>query len=106
MKAMKCGLLVRMAAFVLAAERLREFYRRVRPFGAWGNVAAESGIEPPRGLGRMVVNWLAGSVMVLSGTFAMGKFLLGFHKEGTIYLAVAVLAAAVIAQDLFKPKSR
>lgn len=81
-------------------ERLTAFYRSVRPYGFWGRVAAEGGVERPGGLPRMLLNWLAGSVMVLAATFAIGKFLLASPKEGFIYLTAALVGLAVIYPEL------
>jgi Na+/proline symporter len=50
--------------------RLVAFYRRVRPYGAWGPVAARAGVPRPRGLGRLLLGWVAATVMVLGATSA------------------------------------
>jgi len=84
-------------------EHLLAFYRRVRPPGAWGRLAATCQALPGTGLGRAVLNWLAGTVMVLAGTFCVGKFLLGRPIEGTIYLAATLVGAMIIAKEVFKP---
>ena len=81
-------------------EKLRTFYRKVRPYGAWRSIASQSGVTPAKGLGRMLVNWLAGSAMVLAGTFSIGKFLLGSPRQGWLYLAVTVAGAAVIWREV------
>jgi len=87
----------------VGAERLLTFYRKVRPFGAWGPVARRSGLPPAKGLGRMVVNWLAGTAMVLGATFATGKFLLGEMAQGWLYLAVTILGGLIILPELRRP---
>ena len=84
----------------VSMERLVAFYRKVRPYGAWGPVAAAAGVAPARGLGRMVVNWIAGTAMVLAATMAVGKFLLGFYAAGWVYTAVAVAGAVVISREV------
>ena len=76
-------------------DRLIAFYRKVRPYGAWGPVADSSG-PPPVGLARSLVNWLAGTVMILAGTLSVGKFLLGAPLEGGLYLVAALIGAAII----------
>ncbi|MCK4297973.1 MAG: Na+:solute symporter, partial [Planctomycetes bacterium] len=87
-------------------EKLRTFYRKVRPYGAWRRIASQSGVTPAKGLGRMLVNWLAGSAMVLAGTFSIGKFLLGAPRQGWLYLAVTVAGAAVIWREVGRPSDR
>ncbi|MHC4715116.1 MAG: sodium:solute symporter family transporter, partial [Planctomycetota bacterium] len=80
----------------VSAEKLASFYRRVRPYGAWGEVARRSGVDPPRGLWKLIVNWLAGTVMVLAATFAIGAFVLARPGISCLYAAAAVAGAAVI----------
>jgi Na+/proline symporter len=87
----------------VAAERLLTFYRKVRPYGAWGPVARQSGLPPAKGLGRMVVHWFAGTAMVLGATFATGKFLLGERAQGWLYLAVAIVGGLIILPELRRP---
>ena len=85
----------------VSREKLKEFYRRVRPFGAWGHIARECRLPPAPGLGWGLVNWIAGTVMVLAATIGAGKFLLGFHKEGWLWLAAAAVGACVISLEIF-----
>lgn len=80
----------------VSQEKLAAFYRKVRPFGLWGPVARRTGVPPARGLGRMLVNWLGGTVMVLGATLSAGKFLLGAHLEGAAYLAAAAAGAVIV----------
>jgi len=93
-------LIVTFATAPVDRQTLARFYSRVRPFGAWGPVAHAAGVTRPRGLGRMLVNWIAGSAMVLAATMAIGKFLLGEREQGAIYLATALAGAAVVAVEL------
>jgi len=83
-------------------ERLIEFYRKVRPYGAWSRVAQAADVSPSTGLGRQIVNWLAGSVMVLAATFSAGKFLLGAPVEGVLYLFAAALGWIIIRREIVK----
>jgi Na+/proline symporter len=76
--------------------KLLEFYRKVRPYGWWGTVARESGIAGPRDLPKLIGCWLAGTVMVLGATIAVGKFLLGFYVGGACYLAAAVVGGVIV----------
>jgi len=92
---------VTFATAPVARAKLKEFYRRVRPFGAWGEIARECGLEAAPGLGRGVLNWIAGTVMVLAATISAGKFLLGFHKEGRLWLTAALAGAVVISFEIF-----
>ena len=61
--------------------KLLEFYRKVRPYGWWGSVARECGARPPRDLPILIACWLAGTIMVLGATIAVGKFLLAHPQR-------------------------
>ncbi len=80
----------------VSAERLAAFYRKVRPYGAWGPVARHAEVRPPQGLWRLVVKWLAGTVMVLAATFAIGAFVLARPVTGCLYTAAALVGAVII----------
>jgi len=81
-------------------ERLVAFYRKVRPYGVWGPVAARAGVAPVRGLGRQAINWLAATAMVFGLTFALGKFLLCEPMAGVLWLAPAVVGGVVIWREV------
>jgi len=98
-------LVVTLRTAPVSDEKLKEFYRRVRPLGAWKRIASQCGLKPAPGLGRGFINWIAGTVMVLGATFSAGKFLLGFNREGVLWLAAAIAGAAIIAFEVFD-KSR
>ncbi|HLF15685.1 MAG TPA: sodium:solute symporter family protein [Bacteroidota bacterium] len=81
-----------------AMETLRTFYARVHPGGWWDPVRASlPGVRPDGGYGRLVVDWLAGVVMVYAVLFGVGKLLLGSAWEGILYLAVGAAAASLIS---------
>ncbi len=86
-----------------AMETLRAFYERVHPGGWWGPVAASlPGVRPDGGYGSLVVDWLAGVVLVYSVLFGIGNLLIGSVGEGLACLAVAAAAAALIAVHVSK----
>jgi len=77
-------------------DRLVEFYRKVRPWGAWGPVAEAAGAAPQEGLLKALGQWAAGTIMVLSATLSIGAFVLADAKAGLIYLAAAFVSAAYV----------
>jgi Na+/proline symporter len=77
-------------------DKLIAFYRKVRPYGAWGRIARLAGQPPVAGLGQQIVNWIAGTVMVLAYTLSAGKFLLAQPGQGAIYLVAALLGTIVV----------
>ncbi|MEW6357134.1 MAG: sodium:solute symporter family protein [Planctomycetota bacterium] len=82
----------------VAEEKLAEFYRRVRPPGFWGPVAAKVDLPPearPR-YGRDLVNWIAGVALIFGSMFGLGKLCLGFWTSGVVYCIVGAVGAVVI----------
>jgi Na+/proline symporter len=84
----------------VSRERLVAFYRKVRPYGAWGPIAAAAPDVSPTRLARQLRNCLAGTVMVLGATFGVGKLLLGSPLQGSLYLGAALIGAVVIWPDV------
>ncbi len=89
-------LVVTFATAPVSRDRLVAFYRKVRPYGAWGPVARGADVAPVVGLGRQLVNWVAGTVMVLGLTLSVGKFLLGESWSGALYLVAAAVGLVLI----------
>jgi SSS family solute:Na+ symporter len=84
-------------------ETLRSFYTRVHPGGWWGPVGASlPGVRPDTGYGRLLVDWLAGVVLIYAVLFGIGKILLGSAGEGLIDLAVGAAAAALLIVHISK----
>ncbi len=83
-------------------EVLLKFYRKVRPHAAgWRPIARLAPEIPPTcDLGRNLLLWIEGCVMVYAALFGIGKLCFGQHLMGGLYLAIAVLAGALIYADL------
>jgi len=73
---------------------LMSFYRKVRPHAAgWRPVAAlASDVPPTRDLGRNLLSWLLGCVMVYSALIGVGKLLLGVHMVGAALLGITIVS--------------
>ena len=77
------------------------FYQRTRPDGpGWRHVAARAGGPPPAPLAGLLIDWLAGVLLVYAVLFGVGTALLGSGMVALLYLVVAALAALVISRDL------
>lgn len=78
--------------------KLRDFYKRVRPGGpGWRHIAAlEPEVEQDKGLHRLFVSWLAGSLMVLFLLFGTGKLIFGEYGPALVYGAVALFMGWVV----------
>ena len=73
-----CWVVVTFRTRPVTTERLESFYRRVRPGGWWGPVAAACTDVVSAGLSRRLVGvWLAGCAGVFGVLFGLGKLVLG-----------------------------
>jgi SSS family solute:Na+ symporter len=87
-----------------AEATLVAFYRRVHPGGRlWKPIAAITpDVRGDEGLGRLVVDWLAGVVLIYTALFGTGKVLLGETAAGLLFLAVSGIAGWIIYRNLAK----
>lgn len=77
----------------VSRDRLQAFYDRVRPPGLWGPFAAGAG-GSPRPHGKLLLGWLAGTLLVLASIAAPGEAFFGTVRAAFGW-AVAGGAAAV-----------
>ncbi len=82
-------------------ERLRSFYRLVRPGGWWGLVARQEPGVVCDGLRAGIIRlWLAGCAGVFGILFGIGYLLLGRPGPGVLMLGIAALAGTVLGRAL------
>ncbi len=82
---------------------LVEFYRRVRPIGAWGPVRELCPeVLPPKELGSIALGTLAGLALVFGLLFAMGGLFLGRPTLAWIAGTAAALGAVGVHASLKK----
>lgn len=83
---------------------LRSFYKRVHPGGVgWRKISREMPeVKGDKGYGRLLINWLAGSVMIMSALFGTGRLIFGEYNQAIIYYALAVTGALVIIWQMNK----
>ena len=81
---------------------LVRFYRKVRPHVAgWKPIARiVSDVPPTRDLGRNLLAWLLGCVMVYAALFGIGKLCFGRIASGMVLLATAVLCGWLIYGEI------
>jgi len=85
----------------VTGERLQAFYRKVRPGGFWGPVAAAAPEVKCDGLTwRRMGAWLAGALGTYALLFGLGNLVLGFHMQALPLLAAAVLCGVVVGREL------
>lgn len=96
-----CWLAVTLLTAPEPEAHLVAFYRRVRPGGpGWTRIARLAGGPPPEPIGGLLVDWIAGWVLVYATLFGIGSLLLGPLSAAVASLAVAAGAVALIARDL------
>lgn len=80
---------------------LREFYRKVRPdVRGWKPIAAlEPQIKQTRDVGRNLMAWVLGCVMVYLALFGCGKLIMKQPGLGALLLAGSVVAAVLLYRD-------
>ncbi len=94
-------LAVTLATRPVREDRLRSFYRLVRPGGWWGQVAR---LEPDvvcDGLNTGIVRlWLAGCAGVFGTLFGIGYLVLGRPGPGLLLLGAAAVSGTVLGRAL------
>ncbi len=96
-----CWIAVTLATPPEPEAHLIAFYRRVRPGGpGWGSIARQAGGPPPEAIGGLVIDWIAGWILVYAILFGIGSLLLGSFVTSLACFVVAVAATALIARDL------
>jgi len=96
-----CWLIVTLVTGPEPDAHLVAFYRRVHPGGpGWGPIARRAGGPPPERIGGLVVDWMAGSILIYAVLFGIGSIVLGAIEVGLACFAIAAAATALIARDL------
>jgi len=79
-------------------DRLVAFYRKTRPPGFWGPVRAASPELPsPTPVGKDLLRWALGLVVVLGAMAGTGKVLLGEPASGAVLLASCLVSGLLLA---------
>lgn len=83
---------------------LISFYKKIHPGGiGWKKISnLLPDVKSDKGYGYLFVNWIAGSLMVLSVLFAIGKLIFQNYFFALIYFSIAILCAMVIIRNMRK----
>ncbi len=86
-------------------DTLVRFYTKVRPqITGWQPVAKLAGEVPvTHDLGRNLLSWILGCVLIYSALFSIGKLCFGFYLEGLLLAVLAIASALVISRLMPKP---
>jgi len=84
-------------------EHLEKFYRRVRPAGWWGPVAARCPDVKKFQVGkREVISWLLTGLSIYSALFGLGWLVMGFYIKGVIAMVVCFVTMKIILHEISK----
>ena len=96
-----CWLVATLATAPEPEERLVAFYRRVHPGGpGWGPIARVAGGPPPERIGGLIVDWIAGWILIYAVLFGIGSLVLASFVPALLCFMVALAASSLIARDL------
>src|SRR5881396_3638731 len=86
-------------------DTLIKFYTKVRPqITGWHPVAKLAGDVPvTRDLGRNLLSWILGCVLIYSALFSIGKLCFGLYQEGLLLAILAVASALALSRLMPKP---
>ncbi len=85
-------------------EVLRKFYRKVHPGGpGWKRIASkEPDVQGDSGYLLLFINWIAGSLMVITALFSIGKLILHDYSYSLLFAIIALLCGYVIYRNMKK----
>lgn len=85
-------------------EKLMDFYKRVHPGGVgWRAIDKKMpDVEGDKGFGRLFTNWIGGCILVMFSLFGFGKIIFQEYIQGSIFIAIAIVAALLIYRNLSK----
>ncbi|MCF6366183.1 MAG: Na+:solute symporter [Bacteroidales bacterium] len=87
--------------------KLKSFYKKVHPGGrGWRKISVEMPeVKSDTGFGRMFFNWFAGSLMVMSALFGIGKIIFAEYIAGFSFVALSIALGFIISYNLSKLES-
>jgi SSS family solute:Na+ symporter len=84
-------------------EKLKEFYRRVRPAGFWKPIKQElPDVVVTDNLKADLINWICGCALIYCVLFGLGKLIFGQTLIGILLFAIAIVLWLFISNDLKK----
>ena len=98
-----CWLLVTYLTQPEPLSHLIAFYRRVQPSGpGWRHIADAAHLPAPEPITPMLINWIAGWILVYATLFGVGTILFTSIIAATPYAIAATIAAVIINRNLSK----
>ena len=98
-----CWLLVTYLTQPEPLSHLTAFYRRVQPSGpGWRHITDTAHLPAPEPITPMLINWIAGWILVYATLFGVGTILFTSVIAATPYAIAATIAAVIINRNLSK----
>jgi SSS family solute:Na+ symporter len=84
-------------------ETLKKFFIRIHPGGWWQPVAEKlPEVQQDSGYGKLIVDWIAGILLVYDILFGLGKLILGDYSAALMFFIIAVVAGIILYVHLSK----
>ncbi|PLX03534.1 MAG: sodium:proline symporter [Marinilabiliales bacterium] len=85
-------------------EKLEAFYKKVHPGGRGWKIISDKlpEVKGDKGYGYLLMNWLAGSLMVICALFGIGDIIFSEYKTGIIFLSITILCIIIILRNMAK----
>lgn len=84
-------------------KKLIEFYKRTKLGGpGWRPVEALLNDPPKKGIKGDLLNFIYGVILVTGFTLGLGKLLLGYYFEGTLYTSAGLISSFLVYKNLKK----
>ncbi len=82
---------------------LKKFFERIRPGGWWKPVARlVPQVQQEKGYGILLIDWIAGIVLVYNVLFGIGKLILGDYPTAVVFFTIAAAAMSILYYHLSK----
>ncbi|NIT13396.1 MAG: sodium:proline symporter [Candidatus Dadabacteria bacterium] len=81
-------------------DKLDRFYNKISPWGFWGPVSGNN--KNIESLSDVLINWVLGVLVVITGMIGIGKLLLWQFNTGFILFAVSIICTFVLYIRNFK----
>ncbi len=84
-------------------ETLKTFFTRIHPGGWWKPIAEQlPEVKQDSGYGKLIIDWVAGILLVYNVLFGLGKCILGDYSTALMFFIIAAVSAVILYMHLSK----
>ena len=85
------------------SETLIKFFERIHPGGWWKPIAEQlPHVKQDSGYGKLIIDWIAGVILVYNVLFGLGKLILGDVQTAVMFFVIAGAAGTLLYSHLSK----